>query len=113
MVSITDEEVLAAILADDGLNEVEREKFRDMSDKLARGGRALSKSQREWADRVYRERELDAAAPAENLVSAGLVPAGIPDPSARHFQKMQLPKKPPHLMTPEERRLAYGTKRSA
>ncbi len=83
---------LARLLADDRLNEREREAF----DEMAQRGRILTARQRTWVDDVYRRLELDADE-AENLWSDGAVPVGRPVDVPEVLRV--LPKRPPGRRT--------------
>lgn len=97
--ALRDAQILKALLADDRLNEVERKAFADMFERIDIGVRSgLTKPQREWADRRYKELELEDEAGSVNLHSSGIVPQGIADPSKRHYEKLALPLAPPHIL---------------
>lgn len=116
--ALRDSQILKALLADDRLVEVERKAFTDMFERLDMGlRRGLTKPQREWADRRYKELELEDEEGSENLHSGGAVPDGVPDPTKRHYMSFALPLAPPHVLRqhPElaDKRLYEASKRAA
>lgn len=95
--------MLAALLADDRLEDKERTAFEDMSSFLNLSPKSkLKRAQYEWAERRFRELELDANVTL-NLHSSGKVPEGrspgiakVTFPWQRPDGTYDLPKKPPH-----------------
>jgi len=69
--------MLIALLADDRLLDKERAAFEDMASRIELSpSTKLSKAQYEWAERRFRELELDADE-SLNLHSEGRVPRGL------------------------------------
>lgn len=92
----TDATILSALVADDRLTERERPAFENMQENITSGRYdTLTGPQRDWAERRYLELHLDADEASANLHSNKLVPQGIPNPNARHYEKLDRPMKPP------------------
>lgn len=93
------------------LTEKEQIAFTEMLDLLQTGKvKKLSVPQHDWVDNRYRQlvegERNEHVEESKNLYSNKLVPDGIPDPNARHFEKTALPLRPPNRMSelPEDER---------
>lgn len=85
--------MLEALCAFERLSEVEEEAFGGMLGRMRRGGlTTLSAPQHKWVEDRYFFYELDADAPAENLVSSGKVQR---TDVVLPYEKLHRPKKPP------------------
>jgi hypothetical protein len=96
-VNLSDTQLLGRLLECDTLEDEQRKAFGEMLGRLVSSNRKqLTPAQRQWAERVYSQLELDAEEGAKNLVSSGAyTPTNAERSKVYDFERMPKPLHPP------------------